>query len=158
MYSSPHVRVSDADRESTVARLSAATAEGRLTIEEFSERSRQAYASRTWGELSAVLHDLPLPAVAYQQVRPAPRAAGGNLPLIAMILGLASLPLVACGGVGLSGLSGVAAIVLGVRALRGPARQAPRGRAMAIAGVAGGAAGTLGLVALFLTSFLWVGF
>ena len=39
----PAVRVSDAEREAVVARLNAATGEGRLTLAEFTERSGLAY-------------------------------------------------------------------------------------------------------------------
>jgi hypothetical protein len=150
MYRSPHVRVSDADREAIVARLSSATAEGRLTIEEFSERSHHAYAARTWGELSTVLYDLPTDLVAYPQVPvpPPAAAAASNLPLLAMIFGLAAVPMVLCAGVPFSGISGVAGIVLGVLALKGPARLVRHGRAMAIAGLAGGTAGLLALAAM----------
>jgi hypothetical protein len=52
-------RVSDAEREAVVARLSAATGEGRLTLAEFGERAGQAYAARTRGELVRLVDDLP---------------------------------------------------------------------------------------------------
>ncbi|MFI1990694.1 DUF1707 and DUF4190 domain-containing protein [Actinoplanes sp. NPDC020271] len=159
MYSSPHVRVSDSDREAIVAQLSNATAEGRLTIEEFSERSRAAYASRTWGELSAVLHDLPVlvaaPAVFGQ---PLPPARESKLPMLSLMFGFLPLPLLMCGGVGLlAPLSGIAAIVLGVRALQGPAYTVRNGRAMAVGGLALGTLSVLGMatfVALLLNGFV----
>jgi hypothetical protein len=53
---------SDAEREATVARLGDAAGEGRLILEEFSERVGQAYAARTRGELQGLVHDLPEPA------------------------------------------------------------------------------------------------
>jgi hypothetical protein len=150
MYRSPHLRVSDADREAIVAQLNTATAEGRLTIEEFSERSRQAYASRTWGELSTVVADLPAPVVAYQKTHlPPPAETGGRTPLLAMILGILSLPLIPCLGTPLGGLIGIAAVVLGVSALNGPAHRVPNGRAMAITGVTCGALGILAQIAMF---------
>ncbi|GAA4600786.1 hypothetical protein BJY16_003662 [Actinoplanes octamycinicus] len=148
MYRSPHVRVSDADREAIVAQLSAATAEGRLTIEEFSERSRQAYASRTWGELSTVVHDLPVPVLAHPVTPPPPPADRGRMPLLAMVLGLLSLPLAPCL---LGGLTGIVATVLGIVALKG--RQVPNGRAMAITGLVCGSAGVLVQVAMLLMLF-----
>src|SRR5215467_3637405 len=60
MYPRPWIRVSDADREAVVAHLSAAAAEGRLTLNEFSERARLAYASTTAGELATLVRDLPI--------------------------------------------------------------------------------------------------
>lgn len=53
------VRASDAERELTVERLSRAVGTGRLTVEEFDERSAKAYAARTRGELAALTEDLP---------------------------------------------------------------------------------------------------
>ena len=44
--STPEVRLSDADRDATVARLSTAMAEGRIDSDEFAERSSAAYAAR----------------------------------------------------------------------------------------------------------------
>jgi hypothetical protein len=55
----PQLRVSDAEREAVVARLTEATSEGRLTLEEFSERASAALASRTQGDLDALVTDLP---------------------------------------------------------------------------------------------------
>jgi hypothetical protein len=55
----PSLRVSDSEREACVAELSTAAAEGRLTLEEFSERMHAAYAARTEVQLSALLRDLP---------------------------------------------------------------------------------------------------
>jgi len=52
-------RVSDAEREATVARLNAATGEGRLSLEEFGERASRAYAAVTQAELAKVTDDLP---------------------------------------------------------------------------------------------------
>ncbi|GLW27415.1 DUF1707 SHOCT-like domain-containing protein [Actinoplanes regularis] len=136
MYPSPHVRVSDADREAIVARLSTATAEGRLTIEEFSERSRQAYESRTWGDLSAVVHDLPSSVLTQLDTAAPPAAApGSRLPLFSMIAGLVSLPLLIL--LGMPALfSAIAAVILGAKSLRAPARH---GRAQAITGLICGA-------------------
>jgi hypothetical protein len=54
------VRASDAEREAIVARLNAATGEGRLTLEEFGERAGRAYAARTHGDLDRLVEDLPV--------------------------------------------------------------------------------------------------
>jgi hypothetical protein len=53
------VRVSDAEREGAVVRLREACAEGRLTLQEFSQRVEQAYGARTRAELERVATDLP---------------------------------------------------------------------------------------------------
>ena len=54
-----HVRASDADREDTVRRLERGLRDGRLTVDEFDERVRSAYAVRTVGELADLVSDLP---------------------------------------------------------------------------------------------------
>jgi len=53
------IRASDADREVVVAALRDAYTAGRLTMEEFDERTSAAYAARTWGELRKLTVDLP---------------------------------------------------------------------------------------------------
>src|SRR3954453_17727803 len=58
------VRAGDADREATVTRLQAALGEGRIDIEEFSQRAGDAYAATTTAELDQLLADLPAPAAA----------------------------------------------------------------------------------------------
>ena len=60
--STPAVRASDAEREQAVARLRDATAEGRLTLDEFSQRMESAYAAKTQDDLQRVTSDLPVPA------------------------------------------------------------------------------------------------
>jgi DUF1707 SHOCT-like domain len=66
----PELRVSDADRETAVARLREAGGEGRLTLEELAERVERADAARTRGELEAVTSDLPLAPGAPAEQRP----------------------------------------------------------------------------------------
>lgn len=58
----PDVRASDEDRRRVVTELERHTAEGRLTLEEFSERVGRAYAATTNGELAAITSDLPASA------------------------------------------------------------------------------------------------
>jgi hypothetical protein len=55
-------RVSDADREVVVTRLQAAVGEGRIDLDEFSQRVDGAYAAMTSAELQALMADLPAPA------------------------------------------------------------------------------------------------
>jgi hypothetical protein len=52
------MRASDADREGVVALLHAACADGRLTVDEFGERSAAAYAARTHDQLAELTRDL----------------------------------------------------------------------------------------------------
>ncbi|HEU5127788.1 MAG TPA: DUF1707 domain-containing protein [Glycomyces sp.] len=55
----PNMRVSNAEREAIIAKLHAATEEGRLELDEFADRSRDAYTAKTYGELERLLSDLP---------------------------------------------------------------------------------------------------
>ena len=109
---SPSMRAATADRERTVDVLKAGFAEGRLTQDEYDERMGRAYAARTYGELNALIADLPAGAL------PLPAgerggAVGGyrtaaptnTLAIAAMVLGaaevftfgLTALPAVLCG-------------------------------------------------------------
>jgi hypothetical protein len=53
------VRASDADRDRTVETLASASAEGRLTLEEYAQRSEAALVARTHGDLAGLIADLP---------------------------------------------------------------------------------------------------
>jgi hypothetical protein len=53
------VRASDTERDAVVGRLNQAVGEGRLAMDEFSERLELAYAARTRGDLDPLLRDLP---------------------------------------------------------------------------------------------------
>jgi hypothetical protein len=59
MPEQPAVRASDADRERAVVLLREHAVDGRLTLEEFTERMSSAYTARTSDELDALLSDLP---------------------------------------------------------------------------------------------------
>src|ERR1700722_16941574 len=52
-------RVADADRDRTVTQLRENVVEGRLTLDEFSERVGSALQARTRADLMAVMADLP---------------------------------------------------------------------------------------------------
>jgi DUF1707 SHOCT-like domain/Cell wall-active antibiotics response LiaF, C-terminal len=58
------VRASDAERDRTVEALAAASAEGRLSLEEYSQRSEVALTARTLGDLAGLTSDLPEPSPA----------------------------------------------------------------------------------------------
>ena len=53
------LRASDAERQAVARRLEQAFRDGRLTVVEFDERTRAAYAARTRGELDDLTEDLP---------------------------------------------------------------------------------------------------
>jgi hypothetical protein len=53
------LRASDDDRNRVVADLQRHATAGRLTLNEFSERAKRAYAAATHGELAGITHDLP---------------------------------------------------------------------------------------------------
>ncbi len=53
------MRAADADRHAVADKLRAALDEGRLDLHEYDERLQQAYAAKTYGELSLLLTDLP---------------------------------------------------------------------------------------------------
>jgi hypothetical protein len=54
------LRASDSDRDQVSERLRHATAEGRLSADELDQRLEALYAARTYGELDALLADLPI--------------------------------------------------------------------------------------------------
>jgi Domain of unknown function (DUF1707)/Cell wall-active antibiotics response 4TMS YvqF len=56
---SPAIRASDGEREAVVAQLHDALGEGRLTLQEFSERLDRAYAASTRANLAQLTADLP---------------------------------------------------------------------------------------------------
>ena len=53
------IRASDQERESVVDVLRDAFTDGRLTFDEFEERTAAAYAAKTWGQLWELTADLP---------------------------------------------------------------------------------------------------
>ena len=57
--SQPVLRVSDAERHRVVAQLQEHCAQGRLTVDEFSERTGEALAARTQVDLDRALRELP---------------------------------------------------------------------------------------------------
>jgi hypothetical protein len=53
------MRAADADRERVAERLRIALDEGRLNLQEYDERLREAYSAKTYAELDKLLVDLP---------------------------------------------------------------------------------------------------
>jgi hypothetical protein len=94
------MRSSSADRERAIDVLKAAFAEGRLTRDEFEERSGQVLRSQTYAQLAALTADLPvgplgalmLPQLPYPQQRPypiaVPRKPVNSLAIAALVCSL----------------------------------------------------------------------
>lgn len=84
-------RASDADRDAVLADLSAHFQAGRLTADELDERTGQALAARTWGQLKKLLADLPAghtPAGPWAGARPRIAAVRGRRPPAAALIGI----------------------------------------------------------------------
>lgn len=106
------MRVADTDREQVAGRLQAAYAEGRLDLAEYDERVRQAWASRTYGELDRLTADLPRgqgrqPAVASRTAPAEERTRGAGRAPVAAWLSVSLINLVIWAMVSLSTLSWV---------------------------------------------------
>lgn len=71
MTSPSELRAGNEDRERAIAALQEAYAEGRLSIEELRERAAAAHRAVTFGDLDALLADLP--AAALPQLAPGPQ-------------------------------------------------------------------------------------
>lgn len=86
-YPPGDVRVSDADRDQALSELGAALRAGRLTADEFDERSGQTLRSRTGKELVALLADLPVERAAVATrttaMEPARRAVAARVSAVA---------------------------------------------------------------------------
>jgi hypothetical protein len=91
------IRASDKERDSVVDVLRDAYTDGRITLEEFEERTSAAYASKTWTDLRELTSDLPVepvlgadlpqrpshprPVAPVVPAVPQPRHGGRNRPL-----------------------------------------------------------------------------
>jgi hypothetical protein len=105
-YPPGSLRVSDADRDRAVSELSEAFQAGRITADEFDQRSAHALRARTGKELTALLEDLPVDrapateaaveqahrAVAARIAAGASAAAATALAALALANGLSSGP------------------------------------------------------------------
>jgi hypothetical protein len=144
---------SDAEREAIVARLQAATSEGRLRLDEFSDRVDQAYAARTRGELARVIQDLPVPLPPPPAYPPPPPMVGTNTPaLLSLIFGIVSIPSLTLVVMPF----GIVAIVLGIVGLHRaqPMQSSSRGRGPAVAGLVLGSVTTLVQLTILLVAIL----
>ncbi|MGW4942848.1 DUF1707 SHOCT-like domain-containing protein [Actinoplanes sp. NPDC004185] len=84
------LRAADADRHKIADQLKTALDEGRLSLGEYDDRVRQAYAARTYAELLILVADLPRPGVSAAEVSArkaaAVRRAERKLPLALLVL------------------------------------------------------------------------
>ena len=67
------LRASDDDRRRVVSELERHTADGRLTLDEFSERVGRVYGATTHADLAQITHDLPQAPPAAAAAHPDPR-------------------------------------------------------------------------------------
>jgi hypothetical protein len=84
--SHPDVRASDEDRARVAAALERHTAEGRLSLDEFTDRVGKAYLASTHGDLARLTHDLPA-----APPPPAPPRRDQRALVIAMVLAMATI-------------------------------------------------------------------
>ena len=125
------MRAASADRERAVDVLKAGFTEGRLTQEEYNDRMGRAYASRTYGELTALTADLPAGAMPAVWPTPGPvyqpAMSTNSLARASLILGVAEFFSM--------GLTAIPAVICGHLA-KGEMRQTgQRGDGMATAGL-----------------------
>jgi hypothetical protein len=90
----PGIRASDAERERVGRLLDQHFADGRLTLDEFSERMNDVYEARTRGELADTLRELPVVALP-EPAPPVPegtrRRAGRARPAAAVPLAMVAI-------------------------------------------------------------------
>jgi hypothetical protein len=101
-YPTGEFRVSDADRDRAVTELSEAFQAGRLTADEFDERSGQALGARTGKELAVLLADLPAAVAPPAHAAPA-RALEGSRRRLAHRASVAAAIAGTCFAIGAAG-------------------------------------------------------
>ncbi|GAB1644920.1 DUF1707 domain-containing protein [Krasilnikovia sp. MM14-A1259] len=84
------MRAADSDRQQIADRLKMSLDEGRLSLAEYDDRVREAYAARTYADLLVLVNDLPEPGLSAADVsarRAAEaRRAARRLPTALMVL------------------------------------------------------------------------
>jgi hypothetical protein len=84
----PRLRLSDADRDDAIARLSEHYAAGRLDKDEFDERSDAVWTARTQGDLAPVFVDLAPVSVDRSGRRSRVRRGWFPVPFLPVLFGL----------------------------------------------------------------------
>jgi hypothetical protein len=132
-----NLRVSDADRDRALAELSEHFQAGRLTSEEFGERSDLALQARTGADLAALLADLPRPQASgppapQAGTRPPARGLAGSRSVVLAVGAVTAVVAVAAITAGLNGGLGghgagvlvpVLIVLLVIRRLASPGRR-----------------------------------
>jgi hypothetical protein len=123
------MRAASADRERAVDVLKAGFAEGRLTQDEYNERMGQAYAARTYAELTALTADLPAGAVpaVWPVTMYQPPVTTNSLARASLVLGVAEFFTM--------GLTAIPAIICGHMAKREMRQTGQRGDGLATSGL-----------------------
>jgi hypothetical protein len=80
------IRASDADREQVAERLRHATGEGRLLAEELEDRLGAVFSARTYGDLDAVVADLPRRELSDRRSRGRTLQTVRSLPPLALVI------------------------------------------------------------------------
>jgi hypothetical protein len=106
-YPRADIRLSDAERDQAIAELGEHFQAGRLTQEEFDDRSGRALQARTGRDLAGLFTDLPRPAAAERWMGdpwvvpgygPVPQPGGrgaGPLPAVRFVLGVVIVAIIA---------------------------------------------------------------
>lgn len=71
----PDIRIGDTEREQAMAALGEHMSEGRLSVDEYGDRSAKVTTAKTRGELRSLFADLPEPHPAFDGPAPAVRSA-----------------------------------------------------------------------------------
>jgi hypothetical protein len=127
-YPSGSLRVSDADRDRAIAELSEHFQAGRLTSDEFEDRTGRALQARTTADLAALFTDLPRRRVPVTSAAPAPpspvRSLPARVPVVPIaILAVITLASILSGHPGLIVLVPVVALIIVRRLVGGGARR-----------------------------------
>jgi Domain of unknown function (DUF1707)/Domain of unknown function (DUF4190) len=131
-YPQPGMRAAAADRDRTMDILKAAYTEGRLTKDEFDARSARVLAAKTYGELHALVADLPTGPSGVAPYHP----GYYPVPVVPPTNGLAIGALV-CGIIEFFtlGIAAIPAVILGHAARSQIRRTGERGDGMALTGL-----------------------
>jgi len=139
------LRVSDADRDRALAELSEHFQAGRLTSEEFEERSGRALQARTGAELAGLLADLPRSGPPAPPRGPRSPARGLGTPIavvmavgaVTAVVAVAAITAGLNGGLGGHGAAALVPILIAllvIRRLAAPGRRRGCGRPDLLAG------------------------